>query len=323
MKIKLIAALAIYGAFLVGFMGCSNGSSYQKREGMIWNTLYHITYNGKPELGDSALKVLEEVGKSLSVFDSISVVARVNRSDSTIVDFHFKKVYDMSRKIHTMSGGSFDPTLSPLITIWGFGKGHSVSPDTARIDDVLNYVGLEKTALQGLTLKKEDPRIEFNFSAIAKGYGCDAVGEMFRRNGVDDWLVEIGGEIAASGVNPEGSAWRVSVEKPEKDAPVNSGSAAIIELGSGGIATSGNYRNYHEEGGRRFGHTIDASTGRPSETDVLSATVIAPTAMEADALATSIMAMGSRRAKDMIKRNSLKAMMILTDSTVWGNIATK
>ena len=269
-------------------------ADFKRTEGLIWNTSYHITFNGPEELTDSILSVLDEVGKSLNVFDTTSLVSRVNRADTMLVDGHFVNVYETSLKMHDASDGLFDPTLSPLIKAWGFGPGHEITPDTAEIAKIMEFVGIRKTTLKGDTLIKSHPGITFNFSAVAKGYGCDAVAEMFRRNGVADYIVEIGGEIRMGAKSPSNQAWRVSIDTPEEsDSTVVHKAAAILALSDAGMATSGNYRNFRKENGRTLGHTISPRTGRPETTDVLSATVIAPTAMEADAAATACMAAGS------------------------------
>lgn len=291
---------------------------YVREEGMIWNTTYHITYKGDTDLRDSILVVLNEVGKSLNVFDTTSLVSRANRSDSVLADPHFIKVYTESRIINNASGGMFDPTLSPLITAWGFGPGHKADTDTASVDSILRFVGIDKTRLEGNLLVKDDRRIQFNFSAVAKGYGCDAVAAMLARNGVSDYLVEIGGEIAAGGRSPKGESWKISVDKPiETDSSEIHDAALVIGITDAGLATSGNYRNFRKEGGKTFGHTISPVTGRPVATDVISATVIASTAMEADAAATACMAMGSSRSKIMLKELNMEGLLILSDSTFW------
>lgn len=318
---QISALLAVAIILLAG--GCSKtkqkNSSWQKKEGLVWNTSFHITYKGPEALADSAVAVLDRVGKSLSVFDTASLVSRVNRFDSTRVNTDFIRVYVMSRKINKASGGAFDPTLSPLITAWGFGKGHSATIDTLRIDSILKYVGIEKTRLSHDALIKDDPRIEFNFSAIAKGYGCDAVAEMLEQNGVKNYLVEIGGEIMMHGKNPEDSKWRISIDKPilSADREIHD-SQEIIAVTDMGVATSGNYRNFHKASdGSTYGHTISATTGRPVATDVISATVLAPTAMQADGLATAFMAMGSKKSQELNNSLRLPVMLVLTDSTVW------
>lgn len=310
---------AVFAGLIISNCGHKGGQTqWQKEEGLVWNTSYHITYNGKAELKDSAIQVLARVGKSLSVFDSSSLVSLVNKQDSTPVNNDFIRVYVMSKKINRASGGSFDPTLSPLITAWGFGKGHEVTPDTARIDSILVFTGIEKTHLRHDALVKDDPRIEFNFSAIAKGYGCDAVAEMLHRNGVKDYLVEIGGEIITGGKNPEGKDWRISIDRPvfSKDSIIHE-SQEIIDISNMGVATSGNYRNFHKTASGIYGHTISAETGRPATTDIVSATVLAPTAMEADGLATAFMSMGSERSIKLNRNLRRPVMLVLSDYTVW------
>lgn len=320
--IGILAAAAGVISILSGGCGRSgNGDSreYQNAEGMIWNTTYHVTYNGGPELKDSIMQVLNKVGASLNVFDEKSLVSRVNVSDSTAVDTDFIRVYVESVKVNRLTEGAFDPTLGPLIEAWGFGKGHKATADTARIDSLMKFVGIDKTRLTMDTLVKDDSRIRFNFSAIAKGYGCDCVGEMLKRNGVEDWLIEIGGEISCQGKSPEGGKWRVSIDRPvmQKDRILHD-SQCVVEVTDGGIATSGNYRNLQsDDKGQYYGHTISARTGRPAHTDVISATVIGRTAMESDALATAFMAMGADDVKRLNKSTRLPVMLVLADSTVW------
>ncbi len=320
--IGILAAAAGVISILSGGCGRSgNGDSreYQNAEGMIWNTTYHVTYNGGSELKDSIMQVLNKVGASLNVFDENSLVSRVNVSDSTAVDTDFIRVYVESVKVNRLTDGAFDPTLGPLIEAWGFGKGHKATGDTARIDSLMKFVGIDKTRLSMDTLVKDDSRIRFNFSAIAKGYGCDCVGEMLQRNGVEDWLVEIGGEISCRGKSPEGGKWRVSIDRPvmQKDRILHD-SQCVVEVTDAGIATSGNYRNLQsDEKGQYYGHTISARTGRPARTDVISATVIGRTAMESDALATAFMAMGADDVKRLNKSTRLSVMLVLADSTVW------
>jgi len=293
-------------------------NTYQKEEGMIWNTTYHITFKGEDSLKDSVLNVLNEIGRSLNVFDKNSVVSRINNSDSMSVDSHFKTVYLESRLINSASKGLFDPTLSPLITAWGFGPGHEITADTVAIDSILKFTGIDKTHLNGDILVKDDRRIQFNFSAVAKGYGCDAIAGMFIRNGVNDYLVEIGGEIATGGSAPKGGSWRISIDRPvETNSEEIHDAMSVIEVTDAGIATSGNYRNFHKNKGRTFGHTISPVTGRPAKTDIISVTVIAPTAMKADAVATACMVSGSAGAKSLLSTLHLEGMMILSDSVCW------
>jgi len=322
MKVHSISALVPALVALSLAAACSQQKEYLYFEGMVWNTSFHITYQSDKPLDDSITLTLRQVEKSLSVFDPLSLTTRVNTGIKTAVDSDFITVYNASRKVWEESDGAFDPTASPLITAWGFGKGHKMEKNIDT-DEILKYVGLGKTRLRNDTLVKSDIRTEFNFSAIAKGYGCDKVGQMLRRNGVESYLVEIGGEIALSGKSPRGDRWNVSIDRPIFSEKEIHSSQTIISLTDAGIATSGNYRNFHNDGKENFGHTIDVKTGRPAKTDILSATVIAPDCMFADAYATACMALGSARAKKMIRHTGLAAMLITNDSTVWTSDAFK
>lgn len=313
-KLKIAVLLsALLPAFL---SGCSKAVNYHKTEGMIWNTLYHITYKGPENLKDSILPVLNEVGTSLSVFDKTSLVSRLNSQDSIKADSHLMKVYDASRKINLLSHGNFDPTVSPLVNAWGFGIGHQPTTDTLAVDSVLKFIGIDKTRREDNLIIKEDIRTQFNFSAIAKGYGCDAVGEMLRRNGVNDYMVEIGGEIALSGESPAGTLWRIAIDAPVEGNNPGEETAMILSLTDKGVATSGNYRNYREDDGRKIAHTISPVSGRPFLSEILSATVIADNCMEADGLATACMASPGREAQELLLESGAQGLLIYADS-IW------
>ena len=312
MRILYIPLLFI----LIILASCGNSTSYWRAEGMVWNTLYHITYNGPENLEDSILPVLDEVSKSLSVFDKASLVAFLNSNDSVKVDDNLRIVYEKSKEINHLSKGMFDPTVSPLIDAWGFGKGHQATSDTTAIDSILKFVGIDKTKIRNGFLIKEDRRTQFNFSAIAKGYGCDKVGDMFRRNGVNDFMIEIGGEIVMSGKSPSGTDWKISIDAPTAGENLEHESVLVISLTDCGLATSGNYRNFTMEGDRRLAHTISPIIGRPFFSKILSATVIAPTCMEADALATACMASSLESAKELLMNYKAEGLLITEDS-VW------
>lgn len=321
-KSYLSALLLLFSFVAFLLYGCGRNNEYRTAEGIVWSTSYHIIYNAPVDLTDSINAVFNEVGSSLSVFDKNSLVSRVNSSDSVAIDSHFHKVYEKSKVINKSSDGMFDPTLSPLITAWGFGKGHIPTSDTLRLDSLLNLTGLRRTRLEGNLLIKENPLIQFNFSAIAKGYGADCVAEMLSRNGATSYLVEVGGEIAAHGMNPDGKPWRISIDSPNsKDSGnLNHESFSIVEMTEGGLATSGNYRNYHSEKNKRFGHTISPITGRPITTDIISATILASDCMTADAIATACMTLGSTGAIEMCKQLKCHYLLILTDMSVISNL---
>lgn len=307
---------------------CGNSNSWQKEQGMIWNTVWHVTYKGPAGAVAAAMDSLKAVESSVSVFDDSSMISQINRSEKGPVDGHLINVYEMSRKINRMSGGLFDPTLSPLIKAWGFGKGHTPTADTARIETILTYVGIDKTRIENDTLYKSSPEMAFNFSAIAKGYGVDVAASTLMDQGCTDLMMEIGGEVVCRGLNPEGRKWRIMIETPDEEylkevfkyeKEPSFSDQLIVELSDEALATSGNYRNYHSQSGQTFGHTISAVTGRPVKTDILSASVIAPSCMEADALATACMAMESEAAMEMLDDAGLAGAFILYSGEVMVN----
>lgn len=315
---KLWYAFLLFAPVWVGLAACSEKKAeFGTCQGMIWNTSFHITFKGAESFDDSVYKVLRSVERSVSVFDSSSLVSRINRNETDSIDAIFETVFLNSLKVNKESEGYFDPTLAPLISAYGFGEGRKRELSAAELDSMRSLVGIERVKIQQGRIVKPSPGTSFNFSAIAKGYGCDRVGEMFRSNGIADYLVEIGGEIAAAGSPAHGGKWNVSVDKPIFSESELHESMVVIGITDCGVATSGNYRNFRKESGKTIGHTIDPTTGLPSESDMLSATIVASNCMLADAYATACMAMGSAKAKKMINRLNLAAMLVTSDGRVW------
>lgn len=318
MKIILKAFWAMLTVFLM--VSCSNKESdYRTNDGLVWNTTYHIIYNHDKNLADSIMAAMNRVDSSLSAFNPQSTVSRINRNETFIADSMLTKLISMSKSINVATGGAFDPTVSPLVNAWGFGYKKADNPDSVNVDSLMQFVGISKVVISGDTLLKPDSRMEFNLSAIAKGYGCDEVAQMLERNGISDYLVEIGGEIVASGHNEHGGKWTIAIDRPIES---NDGSGTrevqtLIELTDCAIATSGNYRNFRNSGDKHIAHTINPTTGIPIQTDVISATIIANDCATADAFATACMAAGSANAKTFISRNNLEAMLILANGTTW------
>lgn len=314
----MIMTISLLGGTLIS--GCSNGESWHRNEGMIWNTVWHATYKGSESDISATIDSLKEVEKSLSVFDNNSLVSYINSHSCGPVDYHLTKVYEMSRRVNTLSGGLFDPTVAPLVEVWGFGKNRTPEADSIQIMSILPLVGINKTWIDRGMLYKDRLNTSFNFSAIAKGYGVDAAARALEVKGCQDLMVEIGGEVFCKGVNPDGRKWRILIETPDEDylrevfktnEIPDFGKELIVELSNEGLATSGNYRNFHSESGKTFGHMISPMTGYPVRTDVVSASVIAPSCMEADALATACMAMGSSAGMEMLDSLGLGGAFIL------------
>lgn len=255
---------------------------------------------------------MRQVNNSLSPFNDSSLVAAINRGEDPEADYLLQKVFTVSKQVNQWSGGYFDPTVAPLINLYGFGPAgpSNLSPTLSSLDSARSLVGLQDCSISNGHIVKKHPSTQFNFSAIAKGYGCDLVADMLRRNGCVDYMVEIGGEIAMSGVNPRGEDWHIQIDTPqENNESVTHDRLEVITPGKAykdgrcGVATSGNYRNYHvTSDGKKAVHTINPLTGAPAISSTLSVTVIAPSCILADALATACMAMPLDSAKAMIKR---------------------
>ena len=202
------------------------------------------------------------------------------------------------------SDGVFDITCAPLVNLWGFGfsKKDSITPEM--IDSLKTFVGYQKVRLEGNKVIKDDPRLLLNCSAIAKGYSSDIIARLLEREGVENYMVEIGGEVTMKGVNPKGECWRIGINKPEDDSTgIRNEIEEVVQLcKKGGVATSGNYRNYYVKDGKKYAHTIDPRTGYPAEQSILSATIVANDCMTADAYATAFMAMGLDKARQMAEK---------------------
>ena len=312
MRNNILIILAVVLSVLS--VGCGK-VEYKQINGVIWNTTYHITYKSDKEFTDSVINALRAVERSVSAFDPKSIVSQVNRNEDVELDSIFRKVYLKSVELNKLSFGYFDPTVSPLINAMGF--GYEETENVEKLDSLLDFIGISKSRIEGNRLVKDDSRLTFNFSAIAKGFGSDEVAEMFRRNGVNDFIVEIGGEVVAHGKSPRGGAWNVAIESPSAD--LKREAKLIVELEDKSMATSGDYRNFKVEEGKKYSHIVNPITGRLTPTDIVSATIVAEHCIDADAFATSCVAMGSELAKIMVEDNDIAAYFILDDMTVWSS----
>lgn len=296
--------LLLSALILISSASCRRAEHWRIAEGAVWNTTYRIVYLSETNLDDSIQQEMGAVEMSLSPFNPASLISRINRGETDRTDPMLDSVFAISRQVNRLSHGRFDPTVSPLVNLWGFGYDREAraraESDTAAeaftvpreaIDSAMRMVGIAQCSISNGRITKKHPATTFNFSAVAKGMGCDATAGMLRRNGCADFMVEIGGEIALSGKNHTGGKWRIQIDTPSESSPTAHQALTIIPVTDCGVATSGNYRNFHDT--RRYGrvaHTIDPLTGMPVQTDVISATVTAPSAAMADAWATACMA---------------------------------
>lgn len=274
---------------------------YFQEYGEIFATYYNIKYAYSRSLKKEIESAFREFDLSLNPFLENSIITKVNRNEPVVLDSLFLHVFSKSEEVSKKSGGKFDITVSPLINAWGFGFQNMDNVTPEMIDSLKTFVGYEKISIddQGKILKS-DPRVQINTSAIAKGYACDFIADLLERYEIEHYMVEIGGEIAAKGVNDQGMCWRIGIDKPidDKTGLVHD-LQVIISLCDKSMATSGNYRNYYMLEGKKYAHSIDPHTGYPSEQDILGATVIADDCMTADAYATAFMTMGLEASKKL------------------------
>ncbi|MGL4994143.1 MAG: FAD:protein FMN transferase [Bacteroidales bacterium] len=289
---------------------------FQRNEGRIFGTIYHIIYEYPTDLKDSIELELERFDNSLSMFNKNSVISRVNNNDTTVVlDKWFTTLFQKSKEISRITDGAFDITVAPLVNLWGFGFKSRSDVTAQRVDSIMAFVGSELIDISNGRVLKDDQRIMLDASAIAKGYSCDVIADLLREKGIVNFMVEIGGELVVSGQNSKGNSWRVGISKPKDDSLSVAGDLEeVLELTNVAMATSGNYRNFYIKDGKKFAHTIDPRTGYPIQHELLSATVIASDCMIADAYATAFMVMGLDRSLDIVERDPmLEAFFIYND----------
>lgn len=266
--------------------------------GQTMGTTYSIVYMDEEgrDFQSSIDSLLLVFNESLSTYIPDSELSRFNASDTLDYTLPFLlPVLSKSEEIFQKTSGSFDPTVGPLVNIWGFGPGGPELKDSADIQQILRLVGFENIAFDSTQMRKKVPGIYLDFSAIAKGYGVDVVAEYLTEKGVENYLVEIGGDLVTKGVNDKGELWKLGINRPEEAASA-SDLYSIIALEDKAMATSGNYRNFYVRDSVKISHTIDPATGYPVNHSLLSATVIAKDCMTADAYATAIMVMGKDKA---------------------------
>ena len=295
------------------FVSCQEEKN-TKLSGPVFGTSYGITYYSKTNIDihkelDSLFSV---INKSLSTYKEDSDITKINRNEETIVDEHFITVFNESKHIFKETEGAFDPTIGAVVNAWNFGpKGKVIGLDELKVNSLMASVGLDKVNLVGDKIIKENPSTFIDFNAIAKGYGVDVVANYLESQNINNYIVEIGGEIRCKGINMETKhPWRVGIEKPNFD-----GTQSLIKainMQDEAMATSGTYRKYSiDENGNRYSHIIDTKTGYPSKTNLLSISVIAETCMVADAYATAFKAMGIENVKQFLETHpELKVFLI-------------
>ena len=310
---------AVIAAILLLLLPNTPRKQYYHHQGNIFGTYYNIRYEGTEDMHEAIKQRLQEFDNSLSMFNKNSVISQINRNEAVQTDSLFEHMFYEAQAISQLSNGAFDITVAPLVNAWGFGtsqvKGERLEM-RGKIDSLKAFVGYRNIQLEGHTLLKKDERIVLDASAIAKGYACDVIANLLLQNGIENLLVDIGGEVVVKGHNDKGNAWRVGITRPTIDATgAEKELQEVIASTDLCMATSGNYRQYYYQDGQRRSHTIDPRSGFPVEHSLLSATVVASSCMRADALATACMVLGAEQAMQMIEQTAdASCYLIIADS---------
>lgn len=304
----------LFTLLLLIVFSCKQDQKNTKLTGDVFGTTYSIQYYS--EESDDFQQQIDSlfyvINKSMSTYQTNSDISKLNRNETVEVDEHFKKVFSASQVIYEATEGVFDPTIGVLVNAWDFGpEGKIISLDSLKIDSLMLSVGLNKVKLVGSTIFKENANTFIDFNAIAKGYGVDVIADFLESKNIENYIVEIGGEIRCKGTNIEKQKpWKVGVEMPHFDGTQSIMKA--ISLHNESMATSGTYRKFKTDSlGNRYSHIIDTKTGYPSKTNLLSISVITINCMTADGYATAFKAMGIEKVKDFLKTHpELKVFLI-------------
>ena len=307
--------------------------NYKKNElliidGFTQGTTYHIVYKQPYSLGlflnrnihdyqEEIDSLLIEFDKSLSAYLPESVISGINNNDKDVkVDSLFSKVFYKAKEVNGISDGAFDITVGPLVNAWGFGTELREKIDSALIDSLIQFVGMDKVRIEGERLIKSDHGVKIDVNAIAQGYSVDIVSGFLSDKGIKNYLVEIGGEIRAAGTKKKRAHWKVGVDKPyDYNFIPGQDLQVILALEDISLATSGNYRKFFEENGVKYSHSINPKTGYPVRHNLLSVTVTAPDCISADAFATAFMIMGLEKSKKLVRKlDGIEAYFIYSDN---------
>ena len=317
--------LYIIAALLL--VACTRPSVYRNDSGRVFGTYYKVIYFSSDDLHEGIVASLQSVNASLSTFDSTSIIARINQNDThVVVDSLFTVVFTTAQQVSEQTGGAFDITVAPLVNAWGFGFDPTRVRSQATLDSLKDCVGYQKISLEDGRITKQVPCVQLDASAIAKGFGCDVVAQYLESRGVEHYLVDIGGELKLKGQNDKGKNWRIGIQQPAEDSLLVSNQvAAILSLSDVGVATSGNYRQFYYQDGKKISHTIDPRTAAPCSHNLLSTTVVASTTMLADAYATAFMVLGDRDSIEAVAKANQLAVYLLyaeqdTIQSVYNNL---
>ena len=298
-KKKLIWQIPFLAILIIGtVIILQKQPPFRSNEGLVFGTVYKITYQHHDDLHQGIKEVLMEVDNSLSPYNKNSIITRINHNEDTTLNKHFTHVFELAQTVSSQTDGAFDISVAPLVNAWGFGFKHAIEIAPATIDSLRQFVGYQKIRIEDGKIVKDDSRLMLDCSSIAKGYGVDMVADYLKSKGVQNYMVDIGGEVVLKGKNPKMKNWRIGINKPVEDSlSINQELQTILETTNIAMATSGNYRKFYYKDGKKYAHTIDPRLGHPVQHNILSATVLAKDCTTADAYATAFMVMGLEKAK--------------------------
>ena len=303
--------------FYYGISSCFGQAKLFFLEGFAQGTSYHITYydNKNRDFQDDINKILIDYDISVSTYQQNSIISRINRNEPNVkIDKYFNACFTKAKEIWKNTEGAFDPTVYPLVNIWGFGPEKKNKIEREKIDSVLSFVGFNLISLRGKKIIKKDTRVSLDFNAFAQGYSVDIVSSFLKNKGVTSFIVEIGGEVFAQGLQENGGNWLIGIEQPFDNKETGNPLKAIIKLDGLAVATSGNYRRFFIEDGIKYVHHIDPKTGFPTKNNLLSATVISKECITSDATATGLLVMGLEKSKLYLKNHpEIEAYLIYSD----------
>lgn len=302
---KKLYSILVLIVLIVSIFFLKNQTRYITDEGTVFGTYYNIQYEAKKNYHQEIKNLFNTINHSLSTYDSSSIISKINKNQTVKLDSHFIKVFEKSEDVYQTTQGAFDITISPLVDAWGFGAGKKLEVDSLLIDSLLIYIGIHKVKYSHGKIIKSNPGIQLDVSAIAKGYAVDVIAEYLIKKNLNNFLVEIGGEIRAKGQNKKSQPWSVGINKPIDDrTPETNEIFQIVKISNGALATSGNYRQFYYNKGKKYAHIINPQTGYPVQHNLLSVTVFAKDCISADAFATAFMVMGVEKSMNLANNHS-------------------
>lgn len=290
-----------------------NAPERKQYTGVTQGSYYSVIYYDERDFSDKIDSILKDVENSVSLWQENSIIRKVNENKDVIVDKIFIDNFNWAVKAAEFSDGLFDATIAPLVSAWGFHYKKEIALTDKMIDSILELVDYRKIRIEEGRVIKDNENMSLDFNAVAQGYTADIIGEYLYSQGINNYLVDIGGEITAKGVKPNGETWKIGIEKPAPDKNAERVIQMKIELKDKAVVTSGSYRKYIEKDNVRYSHSIDPRTGQPVEHNLLSATIIADNAAWADCLASICMIAGMEKASELLKNEDVEALFIYLD----------